>query len=187
MILEIDQAIILERTQNWLQTVVCDLNLCPFARPIMESGSLRLVVSQGTKTQEKDQLFRDFLAELDFFQKSSEAEIATCLMIFPVGLECFEGFLDFFAEAQILMENIGISEEIQLASFHPNYLFGGEPADDVSHFTNRSPYPMLHFIRQAMLSREIENISDTEEIPRRNIVRLRTMGMSKIQRLLSSI
>ncbi len=181
--MQIDEAVVLERTENWLKKAVCDLQLCPFARPVVEAGTLSLTISKATET---DELLRDFLTELDRFQKAPETEIATCLLILPTGLEGFEDYLDFLAEAQALLDDSGLDEEIQLASFHPNYIFEGEPEDDVSHFTNRSPYPMLHFLREAVLSRELESFSEPQEIPRQNIIRLRAMGLEQIQRLWSS-
>lgn len=181
--MEIDEAKVLERTKNWLEKTVCDLHLCPFARPVVDAGTLALTVSKATET---DQLLRDFLVELDIFQKASEAELATSLLILPTGLKDFDDYLDFLAEAQTLLEGSGLAGEVQLASFHPDYIFEGEPEDDVSHFTNRSPYPMLHLIREAMLSRELENFPNPEEIPQRNISRLRAMGIGQVQRLWSS-
>lgn len=182
--MEIDEVAVLQRTGNWLKKVVCDLNLCPFAGPVVEAGRVCMTVSKAADT---GQLLIDFLAELDNFQTAPEAEIATCLLILPAGLEDFDNYLDFLAEAQILLEKSGLADEIQLASFHPDYIFEGESELNVSHFTNRSPYPMVHLIREAMLSRELENFSDPEQIPQKNIQRLRAMGIDQIQRLWSSL
>lgn len=173
---------VLERTKGWVGKFVCGLQLCPFASLVVEAGTLRYVVSSaGNKVEQ----LTEFLSELDKFQCSDEKTIATTLHIFPKGLESFDDYLNFLAEAQALVEASGLGAEVQLASFHPDYIFAGVEAEDSANFTNRSPYPMLHLLRESMLSRVLEGFPHPEDIPARNIKRLRQMGSFEIQRLWS--
>lgn len=177
---ELEEARVLERTHSWLQKIVRGLQLCPFAGPVIDGKTLRLAVSASGQVQQQ---LKDFLTELDRLQVANESEVATSLLILPIGLESFGYYLDFLAEAKALLEASGLGNEVQLASFHPDYIFEGEPADDVSHYTNRSPYPMLHLIREPMLSRILEDFPNSEDIPQQNIARLRALGIREIQRL----
>ena len=136
----IDSALVRQQTFAWLNSVVVGLNLCPFARPVISSETLRVEVVDGS---DHDSLARSFLAELDRLQQSDESEIATTLLVVPTGLESFEDYLDFVDLANQLIEQVGLLGTLQLATFHPDYLFDGEPEMAVSHFTNRSPHPML--------------------------------------------
>lgn len=102
--------------------------------------------------------------------------MSTTLLITPQLLGDFDDFLDLLADAEALLEQAGVDDLFQIASFHPRYLFAGVPADDISHWTNRAPYPTLHLIRQDEMSRVLASWRDPEQIPERNIARLRSLG-----------
>ena len=167
--------------ESWLETFVVGLNLCPFARPLLGADNLRIAVCEDTDPEE---LQRAFLRELDLLQGSDEDEIATTLLAFPAALAEFEDYLDFLDQAQELLGAAGLEGVVQLASFHPQYQFAGEPEGAASHYSNRSPYPMLHLIREAGLSAALQSYPDPEQIPERNIGKLRALGLAEMQRRL---
>jgi len=162
----------------WLESFIVELNLCPFARPVVASDSLRIAVCES---EDLDQLHRTFLAELDLIQQSSEQEIATTLLVMPNALADFDEYLMFIDNAEALIEELGLDGTIQLASFHPEYLFAGEERDSASHFSNRSPYPVIHFLREDMLSNALDEFPNPEQIPLRNISTLEKIGRAEIE------
>ena len=160
-------------THQWLETMVVGLNLCPFARPVLVEDTLHYAVCEDS---EFEQLAAFFLEQLELIQLAGETEIATSLLVMPNGVADFYDYLDLVAECEYLLKRAGLSGRFQLASFHPGYLFDGVDADDVSHWSNRSPYPMLHIIREDQISRVLANFGDPELIPERNIALLRKLG-----------
>ena len=179
-----DRESVERHTRDWLSKFVVGLNLCPFARPVVDSPSLRIEVCEAI---ESPALRRAFLSELDLLQTSPESDIATSLLAFSCALSPFDDYLDFLGEAQGLLEQAGLEGVIQLASFHPHYLFDGEPPDAASHFSNRSPWPMIHFLREDMLSRVLGDYPDAEAIPARNIATLEKLGTAEMLRRLLDI
>jgi hypothetical protein len=172
------------RVRAWLQRFVVGLNLCPFARPVVNSEALRVVVCEATQHQD---ITAVFMTELDLIQRSSESIVATTLLAIPYALCDFEEYLDFIEEAESLLEEVGLSGVIQLASFHPEYQFEGEPAASAGHYTNRAPFPLIHFLREEMMTRVLDQFPDPEQIPQRNIQRLEVMGVATIEEMLKSL
>lgn len=162
-----------ELTRSWVETMVVGLNLCPFAAPVVKDESLRYAVSLA---ETEDALVADFLSEIERVQQATEEDVATTLLIAPVMLQDFYDYLDMLALFEDLLLEAGLDGVLQLASFHPQYLFGGVDADDISHWTNRSPYPTFHIIREAQMSRALTHYKDPEEIPERNMRLLRKLG-----------
>ena len=167
-----------QHIRDWLQTFIVELNLCPFARPVVASDGLRIEICESA---DLDQLHRAFLIELDLIQQSSEQEIATTLFVMPNALVDFDEYLMFVDNAEALIEELGLDGTIQLASFHPEYLFDGEAENSASHFSNRSPYPVIHFLREDMLSAALEEFPNPEQIPLRNISTLEKIGRAEIE------
>lgn len=160
-------------TRAWVEQMVVGLNLCPFAGPVVRAGTIRYRVSRA---RDEDGLLRDFLQELSDLVATPETELSTTLLITPWLLAEFDDFLDLVADAEALLEQAGVEDLFQIASFHPGYLFAGVPAEDISHWTNRAPYPTLHLIRQDEMSRALAHYRDPQQIPERNIARLRQLG-----------
>jgi len=173
-----------EQTRRWLTEFVVGLNLCPFARPFLDSPQLRISVCGGLDDQA---LGRFVLGELDLLQSTAEANIATSLLVFTAALGDFEDYLDFLDYAQQLLVDAGLEGLVQLASFHPDYRFAGEPENAASHFSNRAPWPTIHLIREDMLSRVLGDFPDPEAIPERNIETLEGLGVDEIQRRLDAL
>lgn len=171
-------AVVEARIRTWLAELVVGLNLCPFARPLLGADNLRIAVCDAADTASAR---REFLRELDLLQGSSEQEIATTLLAFPAAFTVFETYLDFLDEAQGLLVDAGLEGVVQLASFHPLYQFAGEPPGAASHYSNRSPYPLIHLLREDMLSRVLAEDSDPQEIPARNIATLEEIGVAALE------
>ncbi|MCB1700284.1 MAG: DUF1415 domain-containing protein [Pseudomonadales bacterium] len=174
-----DVASVEARIRTWLADVVVGLNLCPFARPLLGGDSLRIAICSDAGPTA---LRRAFLEELDLLQRSAEEEIATTLLAFPDALGDFDEYLEFLDEAQALLDAAGLEGLVQLASFHPDYLFAGEPEDAASHYSNRAPYPLIHLLREDMLTRVLADGSDPGEIPTRNIATLEAIGVDELAR-----
>jgi hypothetical protein len=175
---------VVEHTRAWIEQFVVGLELCPFAAPVMQSDTLRMAVCSATDVE---QLAAAMLDELDVLQRTPETELATSVLIFDRALTDFDDYLDFLALAETLLTESGLDGIVQIASFHPHYCFDGVAADDVSHYTNRSPYPMLHFLREATLTRALANYPDPEQIPQRNIDRLRALGRTAVEQRLERV
>ena len=160
-------------TRDWGERMGGGLNLCPFAAPVVKAGTIRYHVSEA---EDEDRLLRDFLMELSRLVETPENELSTTLVITPWLVLDFDAFLDLVADAEALIEQAGVEDLFQIASFHPAYLFAGVDEDDISHWTNRAPFPTLHLIRQDEMSRALAGYKDPESIPERNIARLKALG-----------
>ena len=172
------------KTRAWLSEFVVGLNLCPFARPLLASDALRVTVCEATA---EEGVAIALLDELGRLETASETEIATTLVVFPNALKRFEDYLAFLNGAEQLLEEMSLVGVLQLASFHPDYLFAGEPIDAASHYTNRAPFPMIHLLREAMITRALETFPNPEKIPERNIQTLEDLGRERIHQMLASL
>lgn len=165
----------------WLEDSVVGLNLCPFARPLLGSPALRVVVCEADDSPAGQQAMQAcVLAELDVLHSSSEADIATTLLAFTAALASFDDYLDFLDHANALLLAAGLEGIIQLASFHPEYRFAGEPAIAASHYSNRAPLPVIHLLREDMLERALASWPHPEQIPEANITRLNSIGRAAL-------
>ncbi len=173
-----------QRVHAWLEQFVVGLNVCPFARPVVSSEALRVVVCDATQYRD---ITAAFMTELDLIQGSSESMVATTLIAIPYALRDFEEYLDFIDDAESLLEEVGLSGVIQLASFHPDYQFEGEPLESAGHYTNRAPFPLIHFLREEMVTRALDQFPDPEQIPQRNIQTLEAMGVAAIEQMLKDL
>lgn len=165
---------VVEATHRWLETVVIGLNLCPFAGWPWRQGRVRIRVSEATQQQ---QLAQDLADELLALQASNPAECETTLLIHPHVLGDFLDYNDFLDLADRLLEDLELDGILQIASFHPDYQFADSQPDDPANCTNRSPYPMLHLLREASIEAATANMPDPEMIFERNIKTLQKLGM----------
>ena len=163
----------------WLDDFVVGLNLCPFARPLLNASNLRIEVCEASDAAA---LRSAFLQELNLLQRSTEQDIATTLLAFPHALRDFADYLWFLDDAQALLLEAGLQGLVQLASFHPQYRFAGEASDAASHYSNRAPYPLIHVLRENMLTRALEDFTNPERIPERNIETLNSIGVEELER-----
>ena len=164
---------ILTQTRHWLEKAVIGLNLCPFAKAVYVKNQVRLVVS---KARHADDLLEELDCELDLLVATPATEIDTTLLIHATLFEDFLDFNDFLEVAEGVVVEHGLEGVIQLASFHPNFQFEGTEVDDISNYTNRAPFAMLHLLREDSVERAVEAFPQAEGIFEQNILTLEKLG-----------
>jgi hypothetical protein len=179
-----NQQTIIEVTRRWISSMVIGLNLCPFAQRVFQADKVRFVV---TSAQDESALLKDLADELKLLVSSPITAIETTLLIHPCVLEDFLGYNDFLDAAEQLVRKLRLEGILQLASFHPNYQFAGTDPEAVENYTNRSPYPMLHLLREESITDIAGDADQLLEIPERNIQTLRTLGRQKILERLKGV
>lgn len=167
--------------RHWVETLVVDLNLCPFAKRELVRNRIRFAV---TEADDEAALLGQLQQELLLLQDDTEVE--TTLLIHPLALQGFAAYNDFLNLAEALLSQLGLEGQFQIASFHPDYQFAGTGPQDVENYTNRTPYPLLHLIREDSLERAIANYPDPDNIPQRNIELMESMGEAKLKALLQA-
>lgn len=170
-----DTAAIVAATRAWLERAVIGLQLCPFARAVYVNEQVRYAVSDAHNTEA---LCEALERELHTLVHTDASVLDTTLLIHPHVLTDFLDYNDFLDIAESTVEALGLEGVVQIASFHPAYQFAGTASDDVTNFTNRSPYPMLHLLREASVSRAVEAFPDAPNIYQRNIETMRRLGAS---------
>jgi len=173
-----DQALCVRVTECWVRSVVVDLNLCPFAAESLLQGRIRYRVCLEN---EREGIYRALLAEMEATLQLAEDEVETSLLILPHGLDSFDAYLELLDVAESALREAGLEGILQLASFHPDYCFADVAQTDPANYTNRSPYPMFHLIREASLERALVAYPHPESIPQRNIAKLRSLGLAEMQ------
>jgi hypothetical protein len=171
---------VIEETRRWIADVVIGLNLCPFARRVFDGNLIRYTV---TAAPDEESLWAVLTAELGSLSRTPADEVETAFLIHPLALPDFRDYNDFVASATELTADLGLEGVIQIAGFHPHYQFTGTRPDDVENYTNRSPYPMLHLLREASVTAVNDDPEKIAEIPRRNIETLRRLGLAKVEAL----
>jgi len=179
----LDAEKVITRFSCWIEQVVIGLNLCPFARKPYAGGRVRLVASAAS---EPEQLLVELEQELALLRASDAGDIETTLLIHPDVLTDFFAYNDFLGVVENLLEQGGYAGEFQVASFHPGYRFAGTHSDDAENFTNRSPYPALHLLREAGIEQALAGYSNPEQIPERNIRTMQDMGAEEMQAMLAA-
>ncbi len=169
-----DEAVV-AATRRWLERAVIGLNLCPFARAPYLKNRVRIVVSPA---RDEEALLLDLCEELQRLAVTDEDDVETTLLVHPHVLDDFLAFNDFLDVADAALQEMKLEGELQIASFHPDYEFADAPLGDVANFTNRSPFPTLHLLRESSIERAVEAVDDTDAIYERNIARLREMGVA---------
>jgi uncharacterized protein len=161
-------------TQQWLERAVIGLNLCPFAKAEHVHGRIRYAVTDAARN---DELLIFLEQEIAYLLAQAPEKVETTLIIIPQMLADFLDYNDFLDEADAMLEHADPEAELQIASFHPRYQFAGTQEDDMENCTNRSPYPMLHLLREASVERAVENFPDAANIYERNIATLKQLGI----------
>jgi len=172
---------VISHTKKWLAGFIIKHNICPFAKREYDNDSIHYEVMLSNKLENQ---LQELIYSCEQLDKSEEIE--TSLLLLPNGLDDFDDYLDFLQLANDLMHQQGYEGVYQLASFHPDYCFDGVDAEDASNFTNRSPYPMLHLIRESSLEKVLAHYPNPENIPSRNIEYTRELGSVALQKLLIS-
>lgn len=169
---------------QWLDNVVIGLNLCPFAAKPKRLNQIHVDIFNGTDEAELD---RAFLKALDELQSMPPQHRETTLLVIPNSLQSFEDYMLYLQQAQWLLQRAGLEGTLQIASFHPHYQFDGTEPSDKENLTNRSPYPILHLIREDSLAEVLAKYPDPESIPQNNIDRVESLTNQEISVLFPHI
>ena len=172
---------IIAAVQRWVRSFVVDMNLCPFAKRELTRNRIRFALT-AAKTEEA--LLIALQAELELLE--SDNTIETTLLIHVNVLQDFDDYNQFLNCTDELLGRTGLEGVYQIASFHPHYRFDGTESDDAENYTNRSPYPMLHIIREESLARAIAESANVDQIPARNIALMNKLGLARLRTLLQA-
>lgn len=173
---------VIAQTEKWLRSVVIEHSFCPFAQREFAAGRIRYVVINGQGMANSLHALIEECEKLD-----QDASIETSLLVYPEAYQRFDDYLDLVAMAEDLLAEQGYEGIYQVASFHPDYCFDGEEESDAANFTNRSPYPVLHLLREASLEAALEAYpGDPTKIPERNIKLAREIGEPALRALFES-
>ena len=171
---------IVTQTRVWLERAVIGLNLCPFAKAVHVKQQVRFVVTAATTA---DELLEELAQELTLLDQSDPEGVATTLLIHPQAMTDFLDYNDFLDAADAAVEALDLEGVLQVASFHPQYQFADSGPDDIENYSNRSPYPILHLLREESIDRAIEAFPDPESIFGENMKTLRRLGTAGWQAL----
>lgn len=174
-----NQANAIASTKKWLEDVVVKLNFCPFAGREVARGSVRLVENN----EQHPNVTSLLLSELQHLDKTDSVE--TTLLVFTNALIDFHEYLDYIERSEQFLVEEGYEGIYQVASFHPDYQFAGSTHNDASNYTNRSPFPTIHILREESLDRAIDAHGNTEEIPDTNIALTQKLGARRMIELLA--
>jgi len=165
---------ILARTREWVEKAVIGLNLCPFARAVWVKDQVRVVVSRARHV---DAFLDDLDRELDLLAGTPAEQIDTTLLVHPTLFPDFEVFNDFLGVVDDVVAEHDLEGVIQVAPFHPQFRFEGTEPDDITNATNRSPFPILHLLREESVERAVAtDAGDADAIVERNLQTLRDLG-----------
>jgi len=170
------------KTQQWVEQVIVGLNFCPFAKKEVVNNTIHYHVCHLKQIKSA---LEEFATQCLYLKQNPEIE--TTLIVFDLGFKQFDRYLELLDYANELLIDLGFEGEFQLASFHPNYCFEGEDPNDAANFTNRSPYPTIHLIREASIERVLSVYKNPEDIPDNNISLARAKGNQYFSELLDSL
>jgi len=177
-----DNEIIVTKTKSWITNVVVACNFCPFAAREIKRGSIHYeVINNATTKTVLEATLKMFLL------LNNNEQIETSILILPDHFSEFNDYLDLVEKVETLLTKNNYEGIYQIASFHPKYMFAGSDENDPSNYTNRSPYPMLHFLREESVTKAIAGYTDIENVPKRNIAFTKEKGLAYMQQLLKSI
>lgn len=178
--LSIEDKTVIESVNSWIENVIIGLNFCPFAKKEMQRQTVHYCVSHENDLGKSLELLIEQFVFLE-----QHPELQTGLIIFDKGFDDFDEYLDLVDYANGIIAQGGYTGIYQLATFHPDYCFAGEPTDDPANYTNRAPYPILHILRESSLADVLRHYANPENIPQNNINKARELGVEKLQALLN--
>lgn len=168
-----DSATVTDHTRQWLEKAVIGLNLCPFAKAPHVKNLVRISVSQA---RHLDGFLEDLDRELQLLGDTPADELETTLLVHPTLFPDFDTFNQMLDIADAAVVDNGLEGIVQIAPFHPDFQFEGTDSDDIGNYTNRSPYPTLHLIREDSVAKAAQAFPDASAIFERNIALLEKMG-----------
>ena len=166
-------AVVIAATQAWLEKAVIGLNLCPFAKAVHVKKQIRYVVCDATTPEA---LLGTLMDELQILSDLDPEQVDTTLLIHPWVLNDFLDYNEFLDVADAAVEDLDLVGQLQVASFHPDYQFADSEANDIDNYTNRSPYPTLHLLREDSIARAVDAFPEAADIFDKNIQTLRRLG-----------
>jgi hypothetical protein len=172
---------IIAQTKKWITDVVVGCNFCPFAAKELRRNTVHYKVLDNATTLTALEAVLTLLRHLD-----DDNNTETSFLILPGSFPLFDAYLDLVDLAEKLLAKENYEGIYQVASFHPQYIFAGSRDDDPSNYTNRSPYAMLHFLREASVSKAVDSYPAINEVPERNIAFTREKGLVYMQQLLAN-
>jgi hypothetical protein len=167
--------------RRWVESFVVDMNLCPFAKRELINNRIRFAL---TAAQTEEELLTALQAEFELLD--SDTSIETTLLIHAKVLQDFYDYNQFLDYADKLLLQMGLEGIYQIASFHPHYQFGNTDPDAAENYTNRSPYPMLHIIREESIARAIADSPNLDQVPARNIALMNQLGKDRLRALMQA-
>lgn len=167
-------------TKNWVSKVVVGCNFCPFAAKEVKNGSIQYTVLDEASMKTTLEAVVTAMLQMD-----SNDSIETTLLILPGSFVLFNDYLNMLDLAESLLEKENYGGIYQMASFHPAYLFAGSNNEDPSNYTNRSPYPMLHFLRESSITKAVDSYPGIDDVPLRNIAYTKGKGLLYMQQLMN--
>ena len=170
-------------TRQWLERAVIGLNLCPFAKAVYVKQQVRFVLSDASTPEA---LLEQLAEELLLLRDTPADEIDTTLIVHPNVLQDFLDYNDFLDNADAAVEALDLEGVLQVASFHPAYQFAGAAFDDIGNYTNRSPHPTLHLLREDSVSRAVDAFPDADQIVDRNLATLDKLGTGGWRKLFAT-
>jgi hypothetical protein len=173
---------VIAATRAWVERAVIGLNLCPFAKAVHVGDRIRYCVSRALTA---DALLADLDTELQALHAADPQVCETTLLVHPWVLNDFLDYNDFLDVADAAIEARGFVDAIQVASFHPDYQFEGTRADDMGNYSNRSPHPTLHLLRQDSVDRAVAAIPEAADIFKANIATLERLGHAGWRRVMA--
>lgn len=171
---------IVQEVVVWLNSVVIGLNLCPFSAKPVRENRVRFYVSEARTDED---VLADVFLEMELLDRTSVNELETTLVIIPYALNDFFDYRQCLAWAQAQLKRRGWLGVYQLASFHPDYCFASAEPEDAENLTNRSPYPIIHIIREASLEKALSFFDDVEGVPERNKETVAALTMAQQKQL----
>lgn len=177
----VDRDEVVASTVHWLEKAVIGLNLCPFAKAVHVKKQIRYVVSEAETPEE---LLEKLMEELQHLADADPDKIDTTLLIHPHVLNDFFDFNEFLDVADAALEDLGLDGFLQIANFHPDYQFADTDPNDIGNYTNRSPYPTLHLLREDSIDRAVEAFPEASDIFEKNIETMENLGHDGWDKLL---
>jgi hypothetical protein len=169
----IDHDAVIAETVNWVEKAVIGLNLCPFAKAVHVKQQIRYVVCDADTPEA---LLEKLMEELEYLAEADPEKVDTTIIIHPNVLADFEDYNEFLDVADAALEDMDLDGILQVASFHPDYQFADTHKNDIENYTNRSPYPSLHLLREDSVERAVAAFPEAADIFEKNIDTLRTLG-----------
>jgi len=173
ILVDADAELAVAATRRWVEGAVIGLNLCPFAKAVHAKGQIRYAVSDA---DDVESVLQDLSDELTRLVQADPQEIDTTLLILPCALADFDDFHAFEAWSARLLKRMRLTGQLQVAVFHPAFQFAHTEPDDIENYTNRSPYPVLHLLREASIDRAVQAFPDAADIYEKNMATMRKLG-----------